>query len=341
MPSSAVLADSWTAAADAGIVADITGRFGCPRVPSPEFGKRTCNLIIVVHERLDLASFERLATEVRKFDPRVHVVVIGDAPGLDPALPDRPTLVFGPCTIRNLPTRRGRVCCGHPLSKSEEYEALARAGIPVPPWALLTENSHPDLSELGEYLVQKPEYGARGAEVRIVRQGRVRWRPILTAAAGPSYSTVLQRFIYTGPWPVSFRVNVLFGRVLYAVKLQARTDRPALQGPTDFRSPVRQQGVSIVSNARDSRMELCFDEGIIRLGERAHQAFPDIPLLGVDILREEPSGKLYVVEVNALGYNWNFTPRERREWQVDIESQFDGVRKAAYVLAENTQLLAS
>jgi hypothetical protein len=151
---------------------------------------------------------------------------------------------------------------------------------------------------------------------------------------------IIQRFIYTGLWPTSYRVNVLFGCVLYALKLQARTDRPPLQGPADFRSFSRQQGVSIVSNARDSRMELCFDHSIIRLGERAHEAFPDIPLLGVDILKEEASGKLYVIEVNSLGYNWNFTSRERSEWAVNVESQFDGVRKAGYVLAENTQLLA-
>jgi hypothetical protein len=33
------------------------------------------------------------------------------------------------------------------------------------------------------------------------------------------------------------------------------------------------------------------------------------PLIGLRIVREEPSGKLYVLEANAIGYVWNFTAR--------------------------------
>ena len=311
-----------------------------PAQPSRAAAKEACNLVMVVDERLELASFERLAEEVRLLDCRIFAIAVPDTPEACRAVPGLPTLIIAPNVIRHLPTGRGRVCCGAPLSKHEEYQALGRAGIPVPPWALLAEDSKPDLSVLGAYVVRKPDHGAKGAEVRIVRRERVRWHPIVTAAAGLSEVTVLQRFIYTGPWPVSYRVNTLFGHALYAIELRARTDRPPLRGPEDFRSPDRQEGVSIVSNARDSEMRLCFDDAVIGLAERAYAAFPDIPLLGVDILREMPSGRLYVVEVNALGFNWNFTERERAEWPVDVESQFDGVRKAARVLAERTRVLA-
>ena len=46
---------------------------------------------------------------------------------------------------------------------------------------------------------------------------------------------------------------------------------------------------------------------IIRFGERAARAFPDLPMLGVDILKEAGTGRLFVTEVNALGHNWNFS----------------------------------
>ena len=73
------------------------------------------------------------------------------------------------------------------------------------------------------------------------------------------------------------------------------------------------------------------------MGESAHAAFPEIPLLGFDVVREVSSGKLYVLEANAIGYIWSFTPHQVADYGFSFEAQFDGVRKAAYILAQKTQ----
>jgi hypothetical protein len=83
-----------------------------------------------------------------------------------------------------------------------------------------------------------------------------------------------------------------------------------------------------------------YEAEIIQLGDSAHAAFPEVPLLGVDIVREVPSGKLYVLEANAIGYVWKFTASQQGDWGFSFEEQFNGVRKAAYVLAEKTQQCA-
>src|SRR5262249_22786784 len=181
-----------------------------------------------------------------------------------------------------------------------------------------------------DYVVRKPDYGGLGAAVTVVRKSRVRWKLITTNAAGPSPATILQKFIYTGRRPVSYRVNTLFGRVLYSVRYEASADRSELMGPNGFCS-------SIVASRRGSRVELNFDVDIIRLAESAHAAFPGIPLLGFDLVREVPSGKLFVMEANAIGWGWYFTSHQPADWGVSFEAQFDGVRKAAYILAEKTQ----
>jgi hypothetical protein len=142
-------------------------------------------------------------------------------------------------------------------------------------------------------------------------------------------------------WPVSYRVNTLFGRVLYCIRITGNVSRPALRGPNDFDSRGSGNAVSIVSNVRDSKAEYCNDVEILRFGERAARAFPDLPMLGVDILKEASSGRLLVTEVNALGHNWNFSKEFRDNYRIDAASQFDGLRKAAYVLAEQTQRLAN
>ena len=50
--------------------------------------------------------------------------------------------------------------------------------MPIPKWALMTKTKRPDLSNFGDYVVTKPDHGGRGAEVKIKRRGRVRWKPV-------------------------------------------------------------------------------------------------------------------------------------------------------------------
>jgi amino acid adenylation domain-containing protein len=320
---------------------DLESDFACPEKPSPLFGARHCNLVLFLGDSGDRDSFENVRHWVEKFDPTINAEIVEDKPGWSTDLPSRPSLFFSPALIRNRPRIPGHIACGFPLSKSEEYLILAKAGIAVPRWVALRENEMPNLNGFGEYVVRKPDYGAKGAEVRIVKRERVRWKRVVTSAAGPSPTLLVQEFIYTGPWPVSYRVNTLFGRVLYCIRITANHTRPVLRGANDF--DVRGSGntVSIVSNVRDSTAEYCDDVEIIRFGEQAARAFPDLPMLGVDILKEAGGGRLFVTEVNALGHNWNFGKEFRDNFALDPASQFDGLRKAAFVLAEQTQSLAN
>jgi amino acid adenylation domain-containing protein len=314
--------------------------FYCPSTKSEFFGKRECNLIIVINEYFEMTNFERITALVRDFDPAINAVVVRDSPCMNIGLGQRPTLTFSPAAIRHHPPQPGRVYCGYPLSKSEECTALAKLDIPVPQWVMLTEDETPDLSDFDDYVVRKPNYGGRSAEVRIVRKDRVRWKPIITKAAGTSPSMIVQRFIYTGLRPISYRVSTLFGRVLYCIKQQASRERPPLPTYAHLKSAVTQKGFSISATAQGAPMELSFDEEVIWLGEQAHAAFPNIPLLGFDIVREVPSGKLYVLEANAIGYVWHLHSRQHANYGLSFEEQFDGVRKAAYILAEKTQQCA-
>jgi amino acid adenylation domain-containing protein len=311
--------------------------FQCPSSRSAWFGKRECNLIILINERFEMESFERITRLVHDLDPTIHAVVIRDSATVDIDLPNRPTMTFSPAATRHRTPELGRVFCGYPLSKSEEYKALEKAGVPVPRWVVVTEEKTPDLSAFDEYVVRKPDYGGMSAEVLIVKKDRVKWKPITTRAAGTSHSMIVQQFIYTGAQPAAHRVNTLFGRVLYSMKHMANEDRPALSSVAELPAAVTQKGFSISASARGGSNELSFDEDVIRLAERAHAAFPDIPLLGFDIIREVPSGKLYVLEANAIGYVWNFHSRQAANYGFSFEEQFDGARKAAYILAEKTQ----
>lgn len=314
--------------------------------------RRVRNLVLVVPRKKSLrgleADFERIAEHVRATAPDLRVYVIDDrrSAAMKAGLLLRPCFYFSTVATQKIRIPRGVLYTGSLRMKSEEYLALERANIPVPRWELLTENHSPDLTPLGEYVVVKPDCGGRGAEVRIKRSSRVRWKAPLNSRARTEnrLGLIAQRFIYTGKWPVSYRVTTLFGKVLFAFRIEADRSRRPLTGPDRFAGGSDGGGMAICSSGRGCRIELCYDSEIISFGEQAHRAFPDHPLLGIDVVREETSGKLYVIEVNSCGQVWHFSSEMGRgiqkDFNLDFESQFDGIRKAADVLIEQTRLLA-
>lgn len=307
------------------------------------------NLILVsnpqVNERWD---FELLASYVQESASDIRAVVLDDERVSGRALPfryDVPTLTFSPGPLRFFRPRRGRVFTGLPLRKSEEYDALSRAGVPVPRWALLTQASMPDLAAFGPYIVMKPDFSGRGADVRIVRRSRVQWRAPTTDLAkgcnGEQCDWIVQDFVYTGPYPVSYRVATLFGKPIWGLSIHADPTRRPLAQRYDFDAG----GISIVSSGKGCSFSLMDDPEILALARQAHAAFPDVPLIGVDVLRDADTGRLCVLEVNAVGLTWHLTSpigrKVQREFGFDLDSQFNARRTAAQVLIEQVRAHAS
>ncbi len=309
------------------------------------------NLLLYASPLLgDPEPYFKLARHVREIDPEIRPYVI--AHDRHPVgriyrhilkrfiLPRRPTLTFSPAPT-DMRIWRGRMYKGQRLFKSLQYAALERCSIPVPQWVLFTEGQQPDLGRFDPYLVVKPDRGGLGAEVKIMRKGRVRWHPVTTEYAGVSEGRIVQTFIYTGPRPVSYRVSTLFGHALYCVRYEASHARPPLAGPQAFDRSLDGKGINIVSTSKGCTIAPSADEEVIRFAQRAHQAFPETPVLGVDVIREQPSGRLYILEVNPGGAGWHFAHerglRAQREFGFSYEQQFDGLRKAARILAARTR----
>ena len=63
--------------------------------------------------------------------------------------------------------------------------------------------------------------------------------------------------------------------------------------------------MSIVSSGKGSIFSLVDEPELNELARRAHRAFPTIPVLGIDMVRDIETGRLYVIEVNAGGFTWH------------------------------------
>lgn len=322
-----------------------TSGMPCGEVGPVTIPAKAVQLVLVSNPHVNSApDFDELARWVNEADPAVQVRVVPDTKadlGLEWNLP---TLVVSFAPLERMRPVRGHVLQGRHFPKSTEYRRLEGLGLPVPRWAQLNPNAHVSLGGFGPYVVTKPDFGARGADVRIRRTSRVVWLPPRTQLArelgGRFNPTLVQEFIHTGPWPVSVRVTTLLGEVLWATRIEASHELPALLDPASFSSG----GYTIVSSGHGCRFSLCFDEDVLALARQVHTAFPDVPLLGVDILRQMGSGALYVIEANSLGFTWHFSSERgvnmQREFGLDLDAQFGGRRRAAQRLARACRELA-
>jgi hypothetical protein len=296
-----------------------------------------------------LGDFAEVARRIRAAHPQIAAYAYATDVNLRAALGGvalavRPTLTIEMDRIRFAPILRGRrLRHGGGHGKLPQMKALSEAGVPVPKWAELTPEATWSVAEWGPYVVVKPSRGGRGAYVWIRKTGRVRFKPQSDfppdhpCARGPM---IVQKFIYTGPWPTSYRVLTYFGRPLCALRYDGRRDLPALDDPNDFGGG----GRSIVASAKGASMTCIDDADVLEIASRAHAAFADIPSLGIDIVREHETGKLYVLELNPGGNGWVLSGETgesvQKEFGLDFRAQFGALDIITEVSAELALKLA-
>lgn len=243
-----------------------------------------------------------------------------------------PTCVVGLKTIRRFTPRWAKIFQQIKYDKVQEYQALEQAGIPVPKWVALHEGDEPDLSQFDDYVVTKPAAGCRGAFVRIMRRNRVRWRNFdLEHRRGESTAVIVQNYVHTGPKPVSYRVATVFGEPFYAWRVTAAKRRT----PFEERAAGSQffAGKTIVSTSKGCIMDPEVPADVVQFSKQVYKAFPDVPILAIDIIRDYDSQKLYVLELNTSSLNPVATPqsvsRIKREFGLDLYTQFGGAKALA------------
>ncbi len=224
-----------------------------------------------------------------------------------------------------------------PLDKIQECMLLEKAGIPVPRWWPVYQHSEPEFYGMPEFVVVKPAQGSMGALVRVMRRDRVRWEPLrvnwhmLEGGAAVCDALIAQEYIHTGPWPTSYRVATVFGEPTYAVRCIADRSRKPFDETKSGSSFF--DGRTIVASSRGCRFDTSVPKDVIELARRAHYAFPTVPSLGVDVIRDWATERPYVVEVNAAGWGFHLTSvayeRFLREFGIDFLAQFGGAAAVA------------
>jgi hypothetical protein len=249
----------------------------------------------------------------------------------------RPSLVFSAIRLIDYFPRGGTVYCGQVMGKDEQLCRLSAIEIPTPRTATLSRRSSFDPGEWGKYVIVKPNNLNSGDGVRLVRTIDLSARyDELTSIANDQF--LVQPYIDHAEdgYPTAHRVLTMFGRALYCGRNRwGNKRRPLAKIAADPLGIIASNG----STAGGRIRSICNDPDIISLGERAHRAFPECPVLGVDIVRDIHSGRLYVLEVNPHGAVWHFAHTK----DIDPEyvraryTQFDALDLAADLLIEKTR----
>jgi hypothetical protein len=142
-----------------------------------------------------------------------------------------------------------------------------------------------------------------------------------SAIMGPG-NYIVQKYIDTGAQMKWFRVCSFLGFPLYSFYAISKTVRPSLGSSDETLF-----NAVIASNfTTDQHMQMYAPQDVMHLARKVHSAFPDVPLLGMDILVEERTGRLFVLECNAGGNTWHFSSSVAREWREVHGSQVDHPR---------------
>jgi hypothetical protein len=251
----------------------------------------------------------------------------------------RPSLIFSPVHFNNFVPRGGAVFCGRILGKDEQLRRLSSIDILTPRTATFSSAISFDPKEWGDYVIVKPNNLNSGKGVTLVRTSDLSKRyDELTALANDRF--LVEPFIDHSEegYPTEYRVLTLFGRALYCARNRWGNLRPPLaEIATDPHGIIASNNKMMGGRIRS----ICNDAEVIALGERAHEAFPECPVLGVDIIRERHSGRLYVLEVNPHGAVWHLSsPLAKKmdpEHVSDLYAQFNALDRAADLLIQKTR----
>ncbi len=305
--------------------------------------------LILVHQKMKqaLEDYQNIAAAISRRARDITTYIV-DTKELDWAQAGEvardATLCVSPMPIKKFKSPRGPVLQGFEYPKGQQNRRLRDIGVPVPDWVEITPDTVLDPERWGPYVVVKPELGRRGAEIRIKRTERVRYRAPDTFEEGhPGRKGPLlaQRFVYTGRWPVNYRVVTLFGKALICWRCEVDHKFPPLEERYGFGGG----GVTIVSNKKSSTYTLAYDRDVIELGERVHGAFPGQPVLGSDIVRDVETGELFVLEASPRGDAWYMSSDTGIEIQqanaINFMDQFNALEIATERLIEKTRELAA
>jgi hypothetical protein len=317
------------------------------------------NLILVANKRnLDPDDFHEIAARVSAENSRIDAFVVTvEQPAS--AIPEKqwrnPTLVISFGETGAFQPPRGLLLQNRTVHKYQQYVQFSLAGVATPHTANFSPQVEYSEEEFGEFTILKPIDLGKMGKGGLVRLQRTRRLAAFDRSQYPedhplrTSRLLLQSFIDTGVYAVSWRVLTLLGEPLYCFRSASGVERPPLDSSDELIEkavvePKHPEGKAKVGY--ENLRAFVIDQEIMDFARKASRAFPRVPLQGCDIVREAGTGKLYILEVNPGGNTWHFSSplflpqRTKLGGKETFTKQLDAFGVAARTLAQRTDELA-
>ncbi len=306
--------------------------------------------LIVVFRKESAQDFIDIARRVRKLDPTIALLMLPngfDPKKLPPIFDTLPTLVIYLVNPPDFEFTKVKKLAVHHMGKLEEYEHFKAHSIPCLPIKRFRKGMHLDTTVYGDWVVLKPEnMTSTGRDINMVPTKII---PLLTKDDFPEDhlmhqdSYLVQKFVKCGANPTHYRCLVFLDTVLYSRR--SSSNFPYVDSNSSIKDLLI---TTVASNHHTFRtVEPYIDLEVNTLALDVAKAFPNCPLFGVDIIRDDETSKLYVLETNLGGNTWHFsseiakrdglTPAHRKA----IILQYNAWDRAAEALVRKTHELAS
>lgn len=267
--------------------------------------------LILVHRGPDYErDFEEIAQKVNALDRKITIYQLsaGYRGGLPEGAWDLPTLTVALSATFGLKIMRGPILSNGYIDKLAQAKRVQERGLATPPILKFTPGMKLDPIMFGEFVVIKPmTLTSRGDGIQLFRRRRLqemslgdfpRSHPIHHDKEG----YLIQKFIDTGEYPAWNRVMTFFGRPVYAVHGVLTVPRPPLAA-TD----TELEAANIAIQAAERQREWRVEEDVLVTASAVGKAFPEIPFLAIDLLRDVKTRKLHFLECNPGGNTWHFS----------------------------------
>lgn len=272
------------------------------------------NLILIHRGPEYTADFREIAKKIEALDSSISTFVLDYK--TQTRLPDSawqwPTLVVSLFSEFALPILRGTVIRSHVIDKIAQAQIATKAGIRVPPVQRFQFGMWLDPIIFGDYVVLKPGDPALTSKgrVELFRRSRLAaMKPQDFPADHPvfrdTHGYLVQRFIDTGPYPTYNRVLTFLGRPIYMANGALTDPRPDLDSPDSVLNSAK---IAIQSGV--PKRVWGVDDDVLDMAKQVGAAFAEAPLLAIDIIREQTTGKIYFLECNPGGNTWHFSSRQ-------------------------------
>jgi len=263
--------------------------------------------IVVSPDRCDINDFVTIVDVIKKKTDDIYVELSSLYPSdeevQETEVEELPNLKLPSLTVClvDLPgfNPPGKLLMSKTINKIKQFEIFRKNNINTPFTALYDPNM--DFSVFKGHVILKPFQPS----LQSINENIFVLPIEQVAKEKRNYEIpfIIQQFVDSGEYPSIYRAVVFLGEVLYKYRISGTVKKVNGNIPVNFNN--KSHPPEVDTRIWDHNQE------VYDFAKTISNAFPESPLLGVDIIEEASSKKLHAIEVNAGGNVWHFSTHSK------------------------------